>query len=227
MSHDPIIVPAREAYDRWADSYQGKGNASVTLKNDEVRRLTGPVKELDVIDLGCGAGRHAIRFAQAGAKVTAVDFSARMLQQARRRPGAGGIRFVEWDLNQALPFDADSFDRVVCSCALEHVENLDGALAEMARICRPAGWVVLVEMHPALRRQDVAAKFEDPESGREIRPHSCQYQVSQYVMAAVRAGLSIEEIREPSDPAGEFPWPLLLTMKLRGQPGEAARLVVA
>lgn len=219
MNDSRIIVPAREGYDRWAPLYDRKRNASISLKNEEIRRLTEPVNRLDVADLGCGTGQHAVRFAEAGAKVTAVDFSQGMLARARERSGAGGVRFLQRDLNEPLPFEADSFDRVLCSCCLEHVERLDLVFGEMARICRPSGWIVVMEMHPGLRRQDVAASFQDPKTGREVRPRSQEYQVGEYVMAALGAGLTIEEIREPADPAGEFPWPLLLTMKLR--PGSA------
>lgn len=211
----PIIVPAQEGYDRWATTYNGKRNASISLKNDEIRRLMGAVKLLDVADLGCGTGQHAVRFAEAGAKVTAVDFSQGMLARARQRSGAGGVRFLQRDLNEPLPLEDDSFDRVLCSCSLEHVEALDAVFCEMARICRPSGWIVIIEMHPGLRRQDVAASFEDPQTGERVRPRSQEYQVGEYVMAALRAGLLIEEIQEPVDPTGEFEWPLLLTMQLR------------
>jgi len=211
MDDAKIIVPAREGYDRWAPQYDRKKNASVSLKNDAIRRLIEPVTGLEVADLGCGTGQHSARFAEAGAKVTAVDFSTGMLSRARQRPGTGGVRFVQHDLSEPLPLETDGFDRVLCSCALEHVERLDVAFSEMARICRPSGWIVVIEMHPGLRRQDVAASFDDPKTGREVRPHSQEYQVGEYVMAALGAGLTIEEIQEP---AGEYPWPLLLTMKL-------------
>ncbi len=215
MAEPSIIVPTREGYDRWAARYDRKGNASVSLKNAEVRRLLGPVRGLDVADLGCGTGQHAVSLAAQGAKVTAVDFSAGMLSEARQRPGAGPVRFVERDLNEPLPFESGSFDRTLCSCALEHVERLSAALAEMARICRPDGWIVIVEMHPGLRRYGAAAEFRDPKTGERVRPRSREHQVGQYVMAALSAGLRIEEIAEPCDPAGQFTAPLLLTMKLR------------
>lgn len=214
MKPPRIIVPAREGYDRWSSVYDAKSNAAVSLKNDEIRRLLGPVSGLDVADLGCGTGQHAVRLAEAGAKVTAVDFSPGMLGRARERPGSGRVRFIQRDLSEPLPLPDDAFDRVLCSCALEHVEKLDVAFGQMARICRPSGWIAIIEMHPGLRRQDAAASFHDPQTGQEIRPKSQEYQVGEYVMAALGSGLTIEEIREPADPAGEFPWPLLLTMKL-------------
>ncbi|MBI1358308.1 MAG: methyltransferase domain-containing protein [Acidobacteria bacterium] len=214
MADAPRIVPAREGYDRWAPLYDNKGNAAVDLKNREIRRLLGPVQGLEVADLGCGTGRHSIALAEAGAKVTAVDFSRGMLARARQRPGSGSIRFIERDLGEALPFADDSFDRVLCSLALEHVERLDVAFAEMRRICRPSGWIVVIEMHPALRLQDVAAGFRDPRTGEEIRPRSWGHQVSDFVMAALGAGLTPLEMQEPADRSAQPAWPLLLTMKL-------------
>jgi ubiquinone/menaquinone biosynthesis C-methylase UbiE len=214
MAETVMIVPAREGYDRWAPRYDLKGNTAVSLKNAEVRRLLDPVRGLQVIDLGCGTGQHAAAMAAEGAAVTAVDFSAGMLSEARRRPGAGGVRFMQRDLNEPLPFADGFFDRVLCSCALEHVERLDLALAEMGRVCRPTGWIGVVEMHPGLRRHGVAAEFRDPSTGARTRPRSCGYQVGQFVMAALRAGLRMEEISEPGE-SHSADGPLLLVMKLR------------
>ena len=58
-----------------------------------MREALGDVRGLAVLDLGCGTGRHALWLAEAGATVTAVDFSEGMLSEARRKPGAAAVRF--------------------------------------------------------------------------------------------------------------------------------------
>ena len=210
-----LILPAREGYDRWAPFYDHGRNPSVGLKDRQVRRLLGEVRGLRVADLGCGTGRNAIALAEAGARVTAVDFSSEMLSQARQKPGAGRVRFIVHDLKNPLPLDSDSYDRVLCSLALEHVQDLDVAFGEMARICRPEGRVVIIEMHPALLLQGISARFHDPKTGQDIRPRSVGHRISDFVMAAVRAGLAVEEMQEFFDQDGNAAWPLLLTMKFR------------
>src|SRR5208337_3834007 len=86
-----VVLPTRAGYDRWAACYDTDGNPLIALEEPQVDRLLGEVRGLAVLDVGCGTGRHAIRLAGAGAIVQALDFSAGMLEQARKKPGAAGI----------------------------------------------------------------------------------------------------------------------------------------
>jgi len=73
MSADrPRVLPTREGYDRWADTYDTMGNWLLALEEPEVDRALGDVADLDVLDAGCGTGRHALRLAEARARVTAI-----------------------------------------------------------------------------------------------------------------------------------------------------------
>jgi len=101
-----------------------------------------------VLDLGCGAGRHAFAAARAGATVVALDRDGIELKQVRAVLGAmtdsgelpvdtGGGE-VQGDA-LALPFPDVSFDRIVASEVLEHVPDDRGALAELVRVLRPGG----------------------------------------------------------------------------------------
>ncbi len=73
--NDPKVLPTREGYDHWAATYDTMGNWLLELEEPEVDRALGDVKDLDVLDVGAGTGRHAVRIAQRGARVTALDFS--------------------------------------------------------------------------------------------------------------------------------------------------------
>jgi malonyl-CoA O-methyltransferase len=220
----PLVLPAQEGYDLWAGIYDSEDNPLIVIEQQQIETVLGPVAGLRILDVGCGTGRHSLRLAQAGAEVTGVDFSAGMLDQARRKPGADHVRFVHHDI-LSLPFDDGEFDRVLCALALEHVRDLRAAFGEMRRVVRPAGRIIVSEMHPAMWLRGVSAHFHDPETGRDIRPASAGNQISDYVMAAVGAGLAIERIAEFSvDEAlvGQSPraakhlgWPLLLLMTFR------------
>jgi len=212
MSDSKLILPAREGYDRWAPFYDRKANPVVSLKQREIRRLMGDVHGLRVADLGCGTGVNAVWMAESGAQVTGIDVSPGMLAEARSKPGAGSIRFIEQSLEKPLPLDADAFDRVLCSLALEHVEDLAHAFGEMRRIVRPGGRVVVVEMHPAMLLKGVSAHFHDPKTGQDVRPRSVGHQISDFLTAALRSGLRLTEITEHLDQGKHAGWPLLLTM---------------
>src|SRR5882757_2009818 len=111
---DMETVPTRAGYDRWAEFYDTEDNPLVFLEEQHIGALAGNVAGLKVADLGCGTGRHALRLAAAGARVTAVDFSEAMLARARRKPGAAAISFVQHDLVKPLPLESAFFDRVFC-----------------------------------------------------------------------------------------------------------------
>ena len=98
------ILPTSAGYDLWASSYDTDGNPLIAMEEPLVDRLLGDVRGLAVLDVGCGTGRHAIRLAAAGAAVHAVDFSAAMLEQARRKAGSGEIVFGAHDLSKPMPF---------------------------------------------------------------------------------------------------------------------------
>ena len=213
-----------DGYDRWSDVYDGDGNPLVLLEEPHVARLLGDVQGLSVLDVGCGTGRHAVRLAAQGARVTGVDFSAGMLRKARQKPGSENVTFVEHSITEPLPFAPGSFDRVVSCLALDHIPDLRAFFAELRRACRGAGFVVTSVMHPAMELKGVQARFQDVQSGQEVRPASFSHQISDYVMGAQRAGLRLVELLEYAVDAAlvaqsqraekHLGWPLLLLMKL-------------
>lgn len=101
-----------------------------------------PVQPLDVLDLGCGTGTLAIALAAApgGASVTGIDGDPEILELARRKEGSERVELSE-GLADALPFSDASFDRVVTSLLLHHLEPAVKrvALAEAHRVLRPGG----------------------------------------------------------------------------------------
>jgi ubiquinone/menaquinone biosynthesis C-methylase UbiE len=215
----------REGYDRWSESYDVDGNPLIALEERHVPALIGDVAGLDVADVGCGTGRHAVRLAAAGARVTALDFSDRMLEAARRKTGAGSIRFLVHDVTRPLPLSDGAFDRVLCCLVADHVADLAALYRELARVCRrDAGAAVIVSSaHPALMLRGVQARFRDVRTGARAQLESTMHHVSDHVTAALRARLSIEHVSEhaadvalaATHPRAEkfVGWPFLFVMK--------------
>ena len=95
-----------------------------------------------VLDLAAGTGTSSAAIARAGAQVVAADFSLGMMTEGRRR--GAPVPFVGADA-QHLPFADDSFEAAVISFGLRNVHEPRLALAEMSRVVRPGGRVVVCE----------------------------------------------------------------------------------
>jgi demethylmenaquinone methyltransferase/2-methoxy-6-polyprenyl-1,4-benzoquinol methylase len=96
-----------------------------------------------VLDLAAGTGTSSRAFTGAGAQCVACDFSLGMLQAGARRP-AQRLSFVAGDA-LALPFGNEAFDAVTISFGLRNVADAGAALAEMLRVTRPGGRLVVCE----------------------------------------------------------------------------------
>lgn len=120
------------------------------------RSLLGDVEGARLLDAGCGSGEHSAALAADGASVVGVDASAGMLQQARRRhevrgndaAGAGSLRFLQADLEGALPFEDGDFDVVLCQLVLSHVPDLGPVLEAFERVLADGGRLVVATHHP-------------------------------------------------------------------------------
>ena len=108
-----------------------------------VARAVGAGPGQLVLDLAAGTGTSSRVFTAAGARCVACDFSLGMLQVGARRP-ASGLRFVAGDA-LALPFADAAFDAVTISFGLRNVADTGQALAELLRVTRPGGRLVVCE----------------------------------------------------------------------------------
>jgi demethylmenaquinone methyltransferase/2-methoxy-6-polyprenyl-1,4-benzoquinol methylase len=125
----------------------------VRLWRKQVQRIVAAGPGERVLDLAAGTGTSSRSFAQAGATTVACDFSFGMLHTGQAKlaaadPGQaktrGSVSFVAGDALR-LPFADDSFDVVTISFGLRNVQRTREALAEMRRVTRPGGRLVVCE----------------------------------------------------------------------------------
>jgi ubiquinone/menaquinone biosynthesis C-methylase UbiE len=218
------LSSVRDGYDRWAAVYDHDANPLQALEEPVIRHAIGDVRGLNVLDLGCGTGRHALWLAAGGATVMAVDFSEGMLDEARRKPGAECVRFICHDVHEPLPFDEGQFQLVVSGLVIEHVRDLDAYFADINRVLKQNGRAVVSGMHPAMFLLGSQARFTDPATGELIQPGSIAHSIGEFVMAANCAGLrliAIDEVAPDAGFAAQYPraekyigWPMLVVMSL-------------
>ena len=104
-----------------------------------------------VLDLAAGTGTSSRTFTRSGARCVACDFSLGMLRAGARKP-APGVSFVAGDALD-LPFRDQSFDVVTISFGLRNLADPDAGLAEMLRVTRPGGRLVVCEFSHLPRRR--------------------------------------------------------------------------
>jgi len=172
--HDPSVVRAEYGDEtRLAVRKSAYAGAEGPDARDVLFEAVAEARPARILEVGPGEGEVAERLQrELGADVVAVDQSARMVELTRRRDVDARLGTVE-----QLEFDDESFDCVVAAWMLYHVQDLDRAFTEIARVLRPGGRLVAVtngqdhlkELYELVGRQRVASRFL-AEDAEEILP---------------------------------------------------------
>ena len=173
-----------------------------------------------VLDVGCGEGQIARALAATGCRVTGVDPTARHIEVARER--AGGPEYLLGSATE-LPATDASCDAVVACLVFEHIDDVDGAIAEVARVLRPGGRFGFFLNHPLLQTPGSGwiddHIIDPPEQYWRIGPYLVETEsieeveqgvfvrflhrpLSRYVNTLIAHGLRIERMLEPGPPQG-------------------------
>ncbi len=144
---------AAEEFARWSESYDrcvlqwllfGPSHRAL-IKRIEAVAGRKPIK---VLDIGCGTGLFASRLREAlpESKVVGLDLVSGMLARGERRwkYHEGTVFPVQGD-SERLPFAAGSFDFITCANSFHHYPNQDQAVAEMHRVLKPGGRLLLID----------------------------------------------------------------------------------
>lgn len=139
-------------YDDFALAYSTANETSLLnawYERPAMLELAGDVHGRRVLDAGCGSAPLAAALRDRGAVVSAFDLSPAMVALARERLGDEADVTVA-DLGELLPYGEDSFDVVVCSLALHYLQDWAAPLAELRRVLRPGGRLVVSVPHPSV-----------------------------------------------------------------------------
>jgi SAM-dependent methyltransferase len=173
------------------------------------------------LDAACGPGLVARGLASRVGEVHGVDMTPAMVELARREAEREGARNASFSLGDAtaLAFDADSYDGAVTRFSLHHIPRPGRVVAELARVVRPGGTIVLAD-HVTSADADVAAWHEEIERLRDPSHWACLTPARLRALGE-RAGLVLEH---------EAATPLAIDFEewiARGSGGEAARGLIA
>lgn len=189
-------------YDRWYAAPEGE--MADRLEKAAMGRVLPPATRGEtLLDVGCGTGHWSFWFAECGYRVTGVDLARGMLEVAEakaagmgRRPGNAAPE-IEWTLAdaRALPFEDGSFAAAAAVATLEFLgDGPDGrgqaeaALAEMARITRRGGRLVLGALNrlAPINRERVADGSEPWDTARLFTPEEVEALLAPYGQPVVK-----------------------------------------
>lgn len=213
-----MAVSPYDAIADWYDGWVGTGSMRDDPLFPTVESLLGEIAGRRVCDLACGQGRVARYLAELGARVTAIDLSAKLLAIARQHEAIEprGITYLEDDAQSLTQVAEGAFDGVLCHMALMDIPELAPTLQSVARVLRPGGWFVFSIIHPCYNSppsgemataagwvRTVSGYWDEGYWRSATRPGppgkigSYHRTLSTYVDALTDAGLVPERMREP------------------------------
>jgi ubiquinone/menaquinone biosynthesis C-methylase UbiE len=142
-----------DIHDRWEDAYRTSENAryyDLAFRFIAVNLKGAP--NLSLLDAGCGICDYSLRLAKHDFAITAVDFSASVLENARANVRAAGFEHkiqLQRENLLSLSFADGSFDRILCWGVLMHIPEVEQAMTELARVLKPGGTLVISESNVA------------------------------------------------------------------------------
>jgi SAM-dependent methyltransferase len=168
--------------------------------------LIGPVSGQRIVDLGCGAGHYAAALSSAGASVVGVEGSESLVAHARARlAGNAACTVVRHNLEEPMHFlEDDSMDGALCALFLHHISRRGEVVAEVRRVLRPGGWLVVSTTHPTADWGRFGGSYFDERWIR--RPIGAQGEAIEYqhlslstiVNELLGAGFTLDRMIEPT-----------------------------
>jgi ubiquinone/menaquinone biosynthesis C-methylase UbiE len=164
--------------------------------------LVQPQPDWHALDVATGAGHTALALAPLVAQVVGIDLTPQMVSRARALAAERSLSNVTFEVGDAekLPVRPASFDLVTCRVALHHFADPARAVADMARVCKPDGLVVVIDnIVPAdanvARAVNSFEKMRDPSHARALA-------LPELIETLHSAGLTVthnETLRKPID----------------------------
>ena len=160
-----------------------------------------------VLEVGAGTGKNTQYIGTSDHTISclSIDISPEMIEIARSKllPSSSNEK-VSFHVANILDDEVhttkkDSFDSVVFSLVLEHIENLSVVFRKLARCVAPGGCVYVCEYHPFKQYAGLKARFTVEDSGEEIECEAYVHNVSDYILAAQTNGFRLIDLQEHFD----------------------------
>jgi len=148
-----------------------------------------------ILDIACGNGNFSKRLVDLGAKVTAFDYSANLIENAKKRCSLylDKIKFKEIDAtnyNQLIELGFECFDKAVANMALMDIADINPLLNAVYKLLKPKGIFVFSIMHPCFQSPKMRKIVETEDLGEKVETRSA-IQIFNYITPQCYEGNAI------------------------------------
>jgi len=228
MNTEQAIQRWNQYAERYTANYDEQGDIHrVVLLNPSIFSLLEEIDGKQVLDAGCGEGYLSRLLMKEGARVTAVDYSHKMLDIAKERTHQQkAIQFLQGNCEDLTFLANEQFDCIVSNMVLQDLEDYQAAIREMYRLLKPSSTFIFSILHPCfvtpnsgwIRHEQLDQQYwkvqryfyEGVYQQLDAEPPIVLYHrtLSSYVQAIRQAGFTIENIVEPKpsqEMLGKYP----------------------
>lgn len=187
----------RALYNKWAKSYDDYENSTVYVDEIYFPKHFLAYPQCEVLEIGCGTGRHTQKLAKIGHNISALDLSENMLQIAKSRlANYPKINFyngdiLDKDFLKKSGIGNKEFDIIILALVLEHIENIELLFKVLANLLSVGGRVIISDIHHSRMMAGSGARIK--EDGEEIRGSSFIHPSQNVINAAKVSGLMLYE----------------------------------
>jgi malonyl-CoA O-methyltransferase len=183
-----------QGYNRWAGFYDHYPNPTVAMDELAFPPMWAGLSGQDVLEIGCGTGRHTAKLIQAGNVVTGIDQSAGMLTVAREKLGLT-VTLIEGDFLH-IDLGRGEFDAALAALVVEHIADLATFFRRVAETLKPGASFYLSEIHPARTAAGTFAHFKDADTGEDVALAGFAHTESEMLKAAHGAGFQLVDKKD-------------------------------
>jgi ubiquinone/menaquinone biosynthesis C-methylase UbiE len=200
----------RVAYDAWSAQYDTNENKTRDLEGVALRSLFNGKHFNRILELGCGTGKNTIWLQSITKDLISVDLSEQMLDIAKKKVSSTNVQFHVANLLEPWSFPKGTYDLVVCSLMLEHIEDLKLMFQKISSITEKGAQLYLGELHPFKQYAGSKARFETEQGVQVVTCFT--HHISDFVDAAETNGFKLLIFKEFFDQREASQIPRLLCL---------------
>jgi len=179
-----LTEKARKDWNQFAETYQAfrgePGTYNELVEIPAMLSLIGDVTHKRVLDAGCGYGYYSVLLAKKGAMVTGIDISEKMIELAKNNADKASVecQFLVCDMQDLSMLASNTFDMVISSIVVSHLDDIRKAFSEVFRVLKCNGIFAFSENHPILK-----GSWEKDNEGRRLH-----WNIDNYFERSIRTG---------------------------------------